>query len=456
MDIQALSKTSPEEVLLPILVQLVVILLAARLCAIVCRRLGQPSVVGEILAGLLLGPSVLGHLPFIHDLFHPAIAGVAPELSEQVFHWIFAMLSQLGLIFLLFLVGLECDFSHLRGQVRSALSISIVGVALPFALGVSLAWLLLAEPSLGTHPSATGPTPTLGFVLFLGTALSITALPVLGRILLELDLLRTRAGALAISGAAVDDAMGWILLASVAAVVRSQFQLSHMLLMAGETILFALLMLFIVRPIVRRALRGWAAKDMQATFLAIVLCAAFLCSAITNLIGIFAIFGAFFLGAILSGQSELREAVAGKMRDFITAFFLPIFFTYTGLRTNVGSLDSLALWLLCGVVIAAATIGKVAGCSLAAWANGFSPRESACVGVLMNTRGLMELIVVNVGYDLRVIPPSVYCMLVLMALVTTLMTTPLLLLLSRGTPIEEHLRRTSWLRGVSRENCPAV
>ncbi|HEY1859182.1 MAG TPA: cation:proton antiporter, partial [Gemmataceae bacterium] len=178
------------------------------------------------------------------------------------------------------------------------------------------------------------------------------------------------------------------------------------------------------------------------------------CAIATNLIGIFAVFGAFLLGAVLSGEQEFRWAVARKVRDFVTAFFLPIFFAYTGLRTDIGSLASGHLWLLCGVVIVAAVVGKLGGCGLAAWLSRYSIREAACIGAMMNTRGLMTLIVINLGKDLGVVPDSVFCMLILMALITTVMTTPLLVLLMRGTELEPHILRSGFVPGVSSKRDP--
>ncbi len=452
--LEALRRSHAEDVMLPILLQLVIIILAARLFAVLFRKLGQPGVVGEIAAGLILGPSLLGQFPAIHGLFHPSIPEVSPELAEQVFHWIFTSLSQLGLIFLLFLIGLEFDFKHLRWNGSAALSISLAGITLPFLLGIGLAWLLHGQEELGLPPGRSEPAPFLSFALFLGTALSITALPILGRMMMEMNITRTRVGVITITSGAVDDAMGWILLATVAAVVRAQFEPHDTLLMIGETVGFALVMVFVVRPLLCRWVRNLLQPDgsLGVNALAVVLVAILLCAIATSLIGIFAIFGAFFLGAVLSDEHAFRQAVTQRLRDFTTAFFLPIFFTYTGLRTDIHSLESWHLWLMCGLVLLAAVFGKFGGCALAARFSGFSPRESAIIGVLMNTRALMELIVINVGYDLGVLPRSVFCMLVLMALATTVMTTPLLLRLMRGTELEPYLQRSDLLGAKKMED----
>lgn len=454
----AMRHVSIEEMLLPVLVQLIVIILAARLGAIAFRRIGQPEVVGEIAAGLILGPSVFGRFfPQLSDaLFHPDVAGLPREASDQMLQWIFSALSQLGLILLLFLIGLEFNFAHLRSHGRAALGISVAGIAAPFALGIALTPLLLLSPEqLGAHPDRPGPPPALGFALFLGTALSITAIPILGRMMMEMGITRSRLGAVTISAAAADDATGWILLATVAAVVKAQFESTSVLVMVANTVGFALFMIFVAGPLVRSYLRSILRKndgEITLNALAVLFVIIFGCAIVTSMIGIFAIFGAFFLGAVLSAEDGLREAASRRLRDVVSAFFLPIFFTYTGLRTNVGTLGSPDLWLLCGLVLAAAVIGKFVGCGLAARLCGFSNRESACIGVMMNTRALMELIVINVGYELRVIPPSVFCMLVLMALITTVMTTPILLLLMPGTELEAYIARS----GFMRRSVPAV
>lgn len=449
-----------EELLLPVLLQLVVIILAARLFSRLFRWLGQPNVVGEIFAGLVLGPSLLGWLfPGVEAaIFRPPLPGIPPEVSDLILNRIFSVLSQIGLVFLLFLIGLEFDFGHLRYHGKAALGISFSGVALPFALGLALAPVLL--PHLEFHPASKGePLPAVAFALFLGTALSITAIPVLGRMMMELNITRSRLGTITIAAAAVDDATGWILLAAVAAVARAHFHLLHTLIMVGETVAFALVMIYLVRPFLVSLTRSMLQEgdgELSINALALLLAMIFVGAIVTNLIGIFAVFGAFFMGAILSGETELRRAIARRMRDLVTAFFLPIFFTYTGLRTNVGTLNSPDLWLLCALVLAAAVVGKVGGCGLAAWLGGVAPREAACAGVMMNTRGLMELIVINLGYELRVIPPSVFCMLVLMAVLTTVMTTPLLLRLMPGTELEPYIRGSGFMNPDRRSATTAV
>jgi Kef-type K+ transport system membrane component KefB len=435
-------RPSAEDVLLPLLFQLGLIVLVARLFAALFRKIRQPGVVGEIAAGLILGPSLLGHFfPEISSaVFHPAVTGMTPDASRELFNWLFTTLSELGLVFLLFLIGLEFDFGHLRWHGKSALAISVSGVALPFALGLLL--------GLAVVPSIDEIKSPLGFGLFVATAMSITAIPVLGRMMMELGITRTRLGAIAISAAAVDDATGWILLATVAAVVRADFSLGRTLLMIALTVGFSLFMLVLARPLLRlyarRAVES-SEGEIGINALAMLIAILFAAAIATSLIGIFAVFGAFILGACLSGEHDFRRAVAQRLRDFTSAFFLPIFFTYTGLRTDVGALESWQLWGLCGLVLATAVAGKFGGCGLAAWLTGFSGREAACIGSMMNCRGLMELIVINVGYELGVIPRSVFCMLVLMALLTTFMTTPLLLWFMRGTELEQPILESGFL-----------
>jgi Kef-type K+ transport system membrane component KefB len=265
--------------------------------------------------------------------------------------------------------------------------------------------------------------------------------------MMELNITRTRIGAITITAAAVDDATGWIMLAAVGAMVRADFDVLASVTMIGLTVGFAALMVFLARPLLRRWIRFALRRgdgELGLNSLAILVVVVLLCAIATNLIGIFAIFGAFIAGAVLSDEHEFRAAVARQLRNFVTVFFLPIFFTYTGLNTDIGTLETPALWLFAAAVSLAAIVGKFGGCSLAAWFGGFPPRESACIGVMMNTRALMELIVINVGYSLKVIPPSVFCMLVMMALLTTVMTTPILLRLQRGTELESYVAESGF------------
>jgi Kef-type K+ transport system membrane component KefB len=435
-----LAETGVETKIVAVLIQLSVIILAARVAALLARRLGQPAVVGEILAGLVLGPSVVGRKGtfFYHywlELFHPSNPALV-NLGD-----VFTVLSQLGLIFLLFLIGLEFDFKHLRRAGGASMFISVTGLVAPFVLGIGLAFWM--APFLHLEV-----TRRLGFALFMGTAMSITAIPILGRIMMEMNISRTRLGAITITAAAVDDACGWILLATVSALVHSGFSPVGTLVMIGETIAFAGLMIFVLRPILCRWARN-SVRDGNGALginsLAILIAIVFTSAIITSKIGIFAIFGAFIVGAVFSDEAEFRKAVNHRLRDFVTAFFLPIFFTFTGLRTDIGEIHGPTLWLFAGAVSFLAMLGKFGGCSLAARLAGFSSRESVVIGIMMNTRALMELIVINKGLELGVIPPSVFCMLVIMAVFTTVITSPLMLRFIPGTDLEPLVRQSGFL-----------
>jgi Kef-type K+ transport system membrane component KefB len=410
-----------EGILLIFILQLIVIVGSARVFGGLFRRIGQPLVCGEIAAGLVLGPSFLGGMfpALFHRIFDPSVSQI------------FSILSQIGLILLMFLIGLEFDFDHLRKNRGKALTISSAGILLPFILGFLLGrWVHSALHLSGSW---------INLSLFMAAAMSITAIPILGRIMVELNINRTRIGSLTISAAAADDASGWIILAMVTALARSTFDPRKVALMVLETGGFAVVMLWIVRPLLEK----WTAYhlrtnqgELSAAGLAITLIIIFLAAVVTNLIGIFSIFGAFFIGGLLYDQREFREAIQRRMRDFVTVFFLPIFFTYTGLRTDIGTMAGASLWVMCGLVLLTAFVGKFGGCSLAARLNGLPWREASMIGVMMNTRALMELIVINIGFELGIIPKSLFFMLVFMAVVTTYVTTPVLRRLVRSSELE--------------------
>lgn len=405
------SHAPPLETLLCLtLLQLIVIILAARLTGGLARRLGQPRAVGEIVAGLLLGPSLFG--------------AVAPE----AFHWLFrswdgaalTIMSQIGLILLMFQVGMEFDFSQLgnRANRRVAGLVSLVSLALPFALGLGFG--LVSAPWL-----APGIAP-LAYGLFVAIALSITAVPILGRILMEYGLTRHRLGVITIAAAAVNDAIGWLLLAMVAGVVAQQFSWWSAARQTGLLLAYLSLSWFVARPLLHRILRRFPIRRGQLPqgLLALLMVAAFASAMLTSQLGIFAIFGGFAAGVLLHDRQEIVTAWRHRVEDVLAVFFLPIFFTYTGLRTDIGNLSTPGLWWWCAALIALATLGKFGGAYLAARLGGCSPAESRCIGIMMNTRALMELIVINLGLDLGVIPREVYTMLVLMAVLSTLLTSP--------------------------------
>ena len=394
------------------LLQLVVIVLAARGAGWLAGRVGQSRAVGEIVAGLVLGPSLFGAL--------------FPETFHYVFHSVPAapihILSQIGLVLLMFQIGLDFDFHHLRERRnrRAVLLVTAAGLVAPFALGLAIG--VAAAPQLAPGIDARA------FALFLATALAITAVPVLGRIMMEFDLTRTRLGVITITSAAVNDVVGWFLLAVVTALAASHFSPGGLAVKVGLFALYLLVCWGLVRPLLVRAVRrsGLTPTRLPPDLLALLLAGIFLSGMATYQIGIFAIFGGFVLGALLFDQTNLVAAWKDKLGDMVTVFFLPIFFTYTGLRTDVTGLDSLESWLWCAALIAAATLGKFGACYAAARLAGLKAAEARVVAVMMNTRALMELIVLNIGFDLGVIPKPVFTMLVLMAVFSTVITAPLL------------------------------
>lgn len=394
------------------LLQLVIIILAARLAGTIAERASQSRAVGEMVAGLLLGPSLFGLLA--PDAFQYVFRSAGPEPMT--------ILSQVGLILLMFQIGLEFDFSHLAAipNRKAVLRISAAGLALPFLLGLLFGWL--SAPSL-----APGLNAGL-YCLFIGTAFSITALPILGRILMELGLTRSRVGVLAISAAAVNDVAGWLLLAVVTALTLANFTASGFAIRIGLLGAYGAACWWLVRPLLRRLLRDGDgnSRTLNSNLVGLLIIAVFLSGMATSQLGVFAIFGGFMLGVLLHDQPGLVAAWREKVGEFVLIFFLPIFFTYTGLRTNIGGLDSATDWGWCLLLVALATAGKFGGCYVAARSSGLDARESRAIGIMMNTRGLMELVVLNVGLDLGVIPPDVFTMLVIMAIVSTVVTTPAL------------------------------
>lgn len=408
----AVSVHKAEAMLFYTLVQLTVIVLAGRVGGAVARGLGQSPAVGEIVIGILLGPSLFGLL--------------APALFGYVFHSAppepMQVLSQIGLILLMFQIGLEFDFGHLgeRGSRRTVMRVAVAGLVAPFVLGLGFGYLSAPVLSPGAAPLASG--------LFIATAFSITALPILGRIMIELDMHRTPLGVIAISAAAINDVVGWLLLALVTTLTVSHFDAAGFAAKVLLVLAFMLVWGYLVRPLAKRVVRQarGGREPMSDNLLGVVLAAVFVSAMATYQLGIFAIFGGFMMGVILHDEHRLVEAWKAHVGRFVTVFFLPIFFTYTGLRTDIGSLDSVADWGWCALVVALATLGKAGGSYLAARLSGLTPAESRVLGVMMNTRALMELVVINVGYDLGVISQAVFTMLVIMALFSTVATTPAL------------------------------
>ncbi|HEX7070642.1 MAG TPA: cation:proton antiporter, partial [Rhodothermales bacterium] len=396
--------------LLTLLLQIGVVIVTARVVGGLFRKIQQPQVMGEMVAGILLGPSLLGWVA------PEAFAFVFPEESLGFL----GALSQVGLLVFMFLVGLELNPKLLRGRGHVAVVTSHASIVVPYVLGAVLALYLYDRLS----DSRVGFTE---FALFMGAAMSVTAFPVLARILTERNLLKTRVGAVTIACAAVDDVTAWCILAGVVALARATSAQELLLFTVGGSIVFVLGMVFVVRPLLGRLeayyhTRGRMTQDVLAVVLLLMLASAWT----TEWIGIHALFGAFLLGAIMPKEAGFVHDLTGKLEDFVVVFLLPLFFAYTGLRTQIGLLNSVDLWLLCGLVTFVAIAGKLGGSALAARLTGLSWREAGALGVLMNTRGLMELVILTIGLELGVISPALFAMMVLMALVTTFMTTPLI------------------------------
>jgi Kef-type K+ transport system membrane component KefB len=409
----ALMQTSvhkTEALLFFTLLQLTVIVLFSRIGGEIAARFSQSRVVGEIIIGILLGPSLFGLLA--PDVFHYVFRSSSPEPMT--------MLSQIGLIMLMFQIGLEFDFSHLSAARNRSAVMRIAAAGLIFPFGLGLAFGYYSAPLLS--PNANPFTSAL----FIATAFSITALPILGRIMMEFDMTRTQLGVIAISAAAINDVIGWLLLAVVTALAVSDFSTENFVGKLALLGLYIAVCWWIVRPALHKAIRHSVVTEhrFSANLLGLLIAAIFLSAMATYKIGIFAIFGGFMLGVLLHDQHEVVRAWKKKVGEFVTVFFLPIFFTYTGLRTNIGGLDSVALWGWCLLLVALATLGKFGGCYWAARWSGLNHQESKVIGIMMNTRALMELIIINVGYDLGVISQNVFTMLVLMAIVSTVVTTP--------------------------------
>lgn len=389
-----------------LLLQMIVIIGAARVLGLVTRRLGQPAVIAEVLAGIVLGPSLLGFVA-------PSALGAlfpAPSLP------LLKVLSHFGLVLFMFLVGLAFDPGLLKGRARATVLISHVSIVVPFVLGAGLAALLY-----GSYAEAE--VSQLSFLLFFGIALSVTAFPVLARILTEQKLLHSRVGAIAIACAAVDDVTAWCLLAFVVAVARAH-AFTEALWTSGLAVAFIVVMVWGVRPVLRRVLARRGADEPALLIACLLLLLG--SAAASEAIGIHALFGAFLFGAVLPREGGLAAALATRLEFVATGLLLPLFFASSGLRTQVGLLTQPVDWLVTGAVVLVATLGKFGGSTVAARVTGLNWREASAIGVLMNTRGLMELIVLNIGLDIGVISPTVFTMLVLMALLTTFATTPLL------------------------------
>ncbi|HEX7755151.1 MAG TPA: cation:proton antiporter [Niabella sp.] len=405
-----------------LLVQIVTIILVAKLFGWICTKIRQPTVIGEMVAGIILGPSLLGmYLPGLSAALFP------PQSLDNL-----QFLSQIGLIFFMFIVGMELDLKILRNQTHDAVVISHASIIVPFALGMGLAYFMYQS-------FAPEGVQFLSFALFMGIAMSITAFPVLARIVQERGITRTRLGTMAITCAAADDISAWCILAAVIAIARAGSFVSSLytiLLALG----YVLIMIRIVRPFLARIGNIYNSKEsLTKPIIAIFFLTLIISAYATEVIGVHALFGAFMAGAIMPESMKFRNLFIEKLEDVALVLLLPLFFVFTGLRTQIGLLNDPALWKLTGLIILIAVAGKFLGGAIAAKFVGQSWKDSLSIGVLMNTRGLMELVVLNIGYDLGVLTPAVFSMMVLMALITTFMTGPALDLINRvfrSKPVE--------------------
>src|SRR5438552_466966 len=395
-------------------IQLAVILLFCRLVGAIALRLGQPQVVAEMLTGVLLGPSLFG-------LFWP-------EAQHWLFPWDSAQkvrdnqsylfpASQLGLALYMFVVGMEFRVDIVRRRLKSSIAVSIAGMFAPFVLGAGLAWILFRQTELFPRE-----TSLMEAMLFLGASMCITAFPMLARIIHFKKLTGTTMGTVALGAGAINDAAAWCLLAVVLASFERNW--SHALVNISSGVGYVTLTLMIIRPLLVRA-KGWLTKDGALTEAGLVVGLALMALGawFTDLVGLHAVFGAFVMGAAMPRGVIVRDIV-GRIQPLTIALLLPLFFTYSGLNTKIGLLNTGFLWLMCGAVLVAAVLGKGVGCWMAARATGIPNREALGIGTLMNARGLMELIIINIGLQRGIISEGLFATLVIMAVITTLMASP--------------------------------
>jgi Kef-type K+ transport system membrane component KefB len=414
------SEKANPHVLMHVLLALAVVIIAARAVGALFKKLQQPAVIGEVIAGIMLGPSVLGAIwPQATAYLVPP--NVAPFLG---------IIAQVGVVLFMFLVGIELDTDLLKKRTTASVAVSHASIVVPFVLGTTL--------SLWLYPKlSTSDVPFLPFALFLGVSLSVTAFPVLARILTDRRMQKSELGVMALTCAAVDDVTAWCLLAFVVAVARAQF--AGAIVTMALSAAFVAFMLLVVKPLLARTFAE--KRQLTQVHMAFVFVGLLISALATEAIGIHALFGAFLFGAIIPHDSSLGLEVTDKLTDVVVVFLLPAFFAFTGMRTMIGLVSGWEHWAMVGAIVLLATAGKFGGSFAAARLVGLETRKAAALGVLMNTRGLMELIVLNVGLDLRVISPTLFAMMVIMAVVTTFATSPLLSLIMR--PSRETVPRGS-------------
>jgi Kef-type K+ transport system membrane component KefB len=390
-----------------LLLQIITILFVSKLFGRIAKNIGQPSVVGEMVGGIFLGPSCIGYY-FPH--FSEFLFSKASLVNLQYF-------SSLGLVFFMFIIGMELDISKLRKKAQKALLISHISIIFPYFLGVLLSYFLYERFA----PEGVG---FLAFALFIGISMSITAFPVLARIIQERNLTKTEMGAMALTCAAADDVTAWCILAAVVAIVKAGSLMSALLTIL-LALLFVLFMIFIVQKQVKKLHDKYEkGVSINKTMVLIVFFVLLSSAYIAEVIGIHALFGAFLAGVIMPQNLGFKERLALKIEDVSILLLLPLFFALTGLRTQIGLLNEGNLWLIFALIVSVAVAGKFGGSAVSARIVGYSWKDSLSIGTLMNTRGLMELIVLNIGYDLGILSPPIFAMMVLMALFTTFMTGP--------------------------------
>lgn len=397
-----------------LIMQISTIILVARFFGFLANKIGQPTVVGEVIAGIVLGPSLLG-------LFLPEVSGFifpAASLGNLQF------LSQIGLIFFMFIIGMELDIKVLKNKADAAVVVSHASIIFPYFLGMGLAYFLYQR-------FAPAGISFLEFALFMGIAMSITAFPVLARIIQERGLTKTSLGSMAITCAAADDITAWCILAAVVAIVKAGSFVSALYTM-GLAVAYVFFMIYAVQPLLKKMGDIYVSKEMvNKRVVGVIFLVLLLSSYLTEIIGIHALFGAFLAGVIMPQNVNFKHILTEKIEDISLVLLLPLFFVFTGLRTHIGLLNEGNLWPICALIIVVAIVGKFGGSAIAARVVGQSWKESLSIGALMNTRGLMELIVLNIGYDLGILSPEIFAMLVLMALVTTFLTGPSLDLINK-------------------------
>lgn len=414
------------DALVHVLVALAAVIVTGQILAYLFAYVGQPPVIGEVVAGILLGPTLLG--PEVSARILPP--SVAPFLG---------VIAHLGVILYMFLVGLDLNVGFLKHRAHATVAMSHASIVTPFLLGALLA--------LGVYPRlSTSAVPFTSFALFLGVAMSITAFPVLARILTDRHMARTELGVVALSCAATDDVTAWCLLAFVIGVAKAQ--VGEGLCVVAGTLAYIAFMFLITRPVLGRVVAWWEAERLSRGAVALVFVALLLSALATETIGIHAIFGAFLLGAVIPHDSVVARVFTRQLEHVVTVLLLPAFFALTGMRTRLDLVSAPDQVLICGLIIVVATLGKFGGTLAAARLTGLGWREAAVLGTLMNTRGLLELIVLNIGLDLQIISPTLFAMMVVMALVTTMATAPVLRLLQPQTAPADDRRRAGGLVGA--------